>query len=157
MRCDRVTNADPLDSKGPTGVCIPRSTCTAPNTIVTSDGGITSTCQCATGYLPNGAGGCVLAPSQRARMSRKQKKALVPRHPHAAKAGHQEVLAARPVPAKVIAASPRVEKDVKPTCPNGETACPLTSGGFECLDVASSLMSCEYLMVCSDALCETAS
>lgn len=124
-------------------MCIPRNTCEAPNVITPVNGGVTSTCTCAAGYISNGAGGCVLASSARARMSRKQKKAVVPKHPHAARAvaAHQEVF--RPLAGAAVA-TPKTSERIKNSCPTGETACALPSGGFECLDVTSSLMSCEF-------------
>lgn len=138
-----LADLPPLQTTG--GVCIPRNTCQAPNVITPVGNGLTSTCTCAAGYVSNGAGGCVLATSARARMSRKQKKAVVPKHPHAARAvaAHQEVF--RPLVDAV--ASPKTSERIKNSCPTGETACALPSGGFECLDVTSSLMSCEWLLL----------
>ncbi|CEQ42470.1 SPOSA6832_04299 [Sporobolomyces salmonicolor] len=100
------------------GTCAAFADCVSPN-VYTSEGTY-SVCTCAAGYRDNGAGGCALAPSARARSRRSVKlpgqEAFFPQSSESrAKAGM--------------------------SCPDGETACPLTSGGFECIDT-TSLDSC---------------
>ncbi|KAM0791463.1 hypothetical protein ACM66B_005916 [Microbotryomycetes sp. NB124-2] len=142
---------------GPDGTCVPTDSCPPPNVLqpLPSDPR-KAECVCAPGYVSNGAGGCVLIPSARARMHRK--KSVVATGPHAARAQRvarapqptQEVFIAKPAPvdlpapAAAVPATPVKANSTtdKFSCPNGETACPLKSGGFECLDVTSSLTSC---------------
>ncbi|KAK4056767.1 hypothetical protein OIO90_002319 [Microbotryomycetes sp. JL221] len=140
------------------GSCKPNDTCPPPNVLVPLPSDPRKAeCQCAPGYVTDGAGGCVLIPSARARMHRKKN---VVAHPHAARAARQaraprpqatqEVFVAKPAPVEVavpagVAQPPTPVSNAttdKFSCPNGETACPLKSGGFECLDVSSSLTSC---------------
>ncbi|GAA5862728.1 hypothetical protein JCM8547_003527 [Rhodosporidiobolus lusitaniae] len=105
------------------GTCVATTDCPAPNTLVQDATGTTFTCQCAAGYISNGAGGCVLTPSARARAAR-HRRAFPPKHGQA------------------VFAPQTSESRPAYTCPDGETACPLPSGGFECIDTTTSLNSC---------------
>ncbi|GAA5999983.1 hypothetical protein JCM10207_006002 [Rhodosporidiobolus poonsookiae] len=105
-----------------TGTCVPNSNCAPPNVLTAT--GSTATCTCAAGYVSDGAGGCVLTPSARARRAR-HRRSFPYKH-------GQEVFA------------PQSSEQIKPafSCPDGETACRLPSGGFECIDTETSLNSC---------------
>lgn len=132
-----------------TGTCVKTTTCVAPfGTLVTDSTGATSTCQCSTGYAIDSATGqcdlcaagytkqadgtCALVTaSQRARLRKRIPERLAPglhgflagKH-HGSKRGSHHL-------------SKRGE------CPEkGETACPLKSGDFECIDTSSDLASC---------------
>ncbi|GAA5931783.1 hypothetical protein JCM1841_006738 [Sporobolomyces salmonicolor] len=100
------------------GGCAPFADCLSPN-VYTSEGTY-SICTCAAGYRDNGNGGCGLAPSARARSRR------------SVKLPGQEAFFPQSSESRAKAAM---------SCPDGETACPLTSGGFECIDT-TSLDSC---------------
>ncbi|GAA5913297.1 hypothetical protein JCM5296_006966 [Sporobolomyces johnsonii] len=100
------------------GTCAPFSDCVSPN-VYTSQG-THSVCACAAGYKDNGVGGCALSPSAHARSRR------------AVKLPGQDVFLPQSSEARAKAAM---------SCPDGETACPLPSGGFECIDT-TSLDSC---------------
>lgn len=117
------------------GVCVPRVICAPPNILTPISDGIKSTCTCAAGYKSDGNGGCVLGATGRARLTRSMMKRVVPAHPHAARPGgaaHKKIVKGRSL----------VDQAREQLYPFGETACPLSSGGFECLDVTSSLVSC---------------
>ncbi|GAA5973809.1 hypothetical protein JCM21900_001038, partial [Sporobolomyces salmonicolor] len=100
------------------GSCAPFADCVSPNTYISE--GTYSTCNCAAGYMDNGNGGCALAPSARARSRR------------SVKLPGQEAFFPQSSESRAKAAM---------SCPGGETACPLASGGFECIDT-TSLDSC---------------
>ncbi|GAA5820565.1 hypothetical protein JCM11251_003051 [Rhodosporidiobolus azoricus] len=102
------------------GVCVPNSNCPPPNVLTSS--GTSATCSCAAGYISDGAGGCVLTPSARARAAR---------HRRSFPIKHGQAVFA-----------PQTSEKPAYTCPDGETACPLPSGGFECIDTTTSLNSC---------------
>ncbi|GAA6028456.1 hypothetical protein JCM8097_007037 [Rhodosporidiobolus ruineniae] len=102
------------------GTCVPNSNCPAPN--VLSSVNTYAVCTCAAGYVSDGAGGCVLTPSARARAAR---------HRRSFPIKHGQAVFA-----------PQSSEKPSWTCPDGETACPLPSGGFECIDTATSLNSC---------------
>ncbi|GAA6053188.1 hypothetical protein JCM3770_000016 [Rhodotorula araucariae] len=104
------------------GACVPNTNCRAPNTLTQVD--TYSVCTCAAGYVSDGAGGCVLTPSSRART--RHRRGLGGMRHHTG----QDVFAPQ-----------SSERLVRQTCPDGETACPLPSGDYECVDT-TSLSSC---------------
>ncbi|KPV74981.1 uncharacterized protein RHOBADRAFT_53896 [Rhodotorula graminis WP1] len=102
--------------------CVPNTNCPAPNVLVNN--GQYSTCQCASGFVSDGAEGCVaVGPSARARSR------------------HRRALNAMPHGQDVFAPKSSGGRAAN-ACPRGETACPTASGGFECIDTSSSLTSC---------------
>ncbi|POY70456.1 hypothetical protein BMF94_6524 [Rhodotorula taiwanensis] len=109
---------------GPDGTCLPASSCPSPNTVNPT----LNVCVCVAGFVSDGAGACIaIGASGRARSRRHHQRRDF------GKAGHlagQQVYA----PATAGAASA--------SCPRGETACPLASGGFECVDTTNSLTAC---------------
>ncbi|BGP55692.1 hypothetical protein JCM8202v2_003299 [Rhodotorula sphaerocarpa] len=112
---------------GPNDVCLPASLCPAPNTVDPT----TNTCSCVSPYQSNGSGGCVLAGSQRARSRRHRQQRRDFGKGHGA---GQQVYAP--------ASSEGGNASSQMSCPRGETACPLASGGFECVDTTNSLSAC---------------
>lgn len=104
------------------GTCIANSRCPAPNTLTSTS--TSATCICAAGYISDGAGGCVLTPSARVRAARHRRS--FPMH-------HGQA---------VFAPSTSESRAPAFACPDNETACPLQSGGFECIDTSSSLSAC---------------
>ncbi|BGP32462.1 hypothetical protein JCM10296v2_004243 [Rhodotorula toruloides] len=110
-----------------TGICAPNSGCAPPNTL--TDLGTYSVCTCAPGYLPDGAGGCILTPSGRARSRHRRQFGTLPHR------RSQDVFGPK-------SSERLVQGDASLSCPDGETACPLPSGGFECVDTTNSLTSC---------------
>ncbi|GAA5955450.1 hypothetical protein JCM21900_002051 [Sporobolomyces salmonicolor] len=101
--------------------CLPNNGCTSTGGKVVSLGDGTSECQCASPYVSNGSGGCALPASARSRNRNRT-------------ARSQLTLDSRG--AQVIG-------DDELKCPDGERACPIGSdGGWECLDVTTSLDSC---------------
>lgn len=104
--------------------CVPNTNCPAPNVITSVGNGQFQTCTCADGFVSDGANGCVaVGPSARAR------------------ARHRRALNAIPHAQDVFAPKSSGGR-AQHTCPDGETACPTASGGFECIDTTTSLTSC---------------
>ncbi|GAA5958647.1 hypothetical protein JCM8115_000308 [Rhodotorula mucilaginosa] len=127
-KCICVCNSG-FYADGATGKCLPVSSCPSPNTL-TSNGDGTFTCNCVAPYMVNSSGVCVLGASQRARSrSRRHDRTAREFGKRSHGAGQQ-----------VYAPAPSEESHV--SCPEGETACPLASGGFECVDTTNSLTAC---------------
>lgn len=119
-------------------MCVPETNCAPPNTIEGAGNGV-FVCNCAAGQVSDGMGGCKPQTASARARSRSRRAS----HDRIAKSQH---VARAPSPAQVAfkGSMERVvrKSNAKPACPTGETACPLSSGGFECIDTASSLTSC---------------
>ncbi|SCV71920.1 BQ2448_4614 [Microbotryum intermedium] len=126
-----VSHAQLVPQDSITGQCVSVGNCPAPN-VITPTGSGNSFCKCVSPFVSNGGNGCVLASTMSARSRRKVKKWIS--HPHAAQAS-QEVLSSKPSGLQPI--NPEVE-----TCPDGEKACRLRTGGFECIDTTNALTAC---------------
>ncbi|GJN90836.1 hypothetical protein Rhopal_003850-T1 [Rhodotorula paludigena] len=122
------------------GTCVPNSNCPPPNVLTQS--GEFSVCTCATGFISDGAGGCV-CPAGYVQSTTTGQCVLPPSG--RARARHRRGLANKPHGRRgqqVFAPATSEGLVTKAHCPDGETACPLPSGGFECIDTTNSLTSC---------------
>ncbi|GAA5835746.1 hypothetical protein JCM3766R1_005838 [Sporobolomyces carnicolor] len=123
-------------SDNASGTCLPLDGCIGSGGTLLNHSDGTTTCQCASPLVSTG-GGCALPPSARARHRRRN----IASSPHAAHAQNvfrpstSEPIAAKAAPA----ASELVSSE---HCPVDEQACPLSSGGVECIDTQNSLTSC---------------
>ncbi|KDE08877.1 hypothetical protein MVLG_00974 [Microbotryum lychnidis-dioicae p1A1 Lamole] len=124
--CDSDYYSDPI-----TGQCVKISDCPSPN-VITPTGSGNSFCKCVSPFVSNGGNGCVMPSTMSARSRRKVKKWIS--HPHAAQAS-QDVLSSNP------SALPPIDPEAE-TCPDGEKACRLKTGGFECIDTTNALTAC---------------
>ncbi|BGP12309.1 hypothetical protein JCM10213_002587 [Rhodosporidiobolus nylandii] len=106
------------------GTCVSYDNCASPNTLVNA--GSTRECQCATGYVSDGNGGCTSAQAPGA----------------SALARRQLVNFAAKVAGTAYEPFSSRSSNRALACPAGETACPLPSGDFECVDTLSALDSC---------------
>ncbi|SCZ88662.1 BZ3500_MvSof-1268-A1-R1_Chr2-1g04556 [Microbotryum saponariae] len=123
---DLVNNIDSI-----TGQCVKISDCPSPN-VITPTGSGNSFCKCVSPFVSNGGNGCVMPSTMSARSRRKVKKWIS--HPHAAQAS-QDVLSSNP------SVLPPIDPEAE-TCPDGEKACRLKTGGFECIDATNALTAC---------------
>ncbi|GAA5901019.1 uncharacterized protein JCM6883_004724 [Sporobolomyces salmoneus] len=110
--------SDGFVSDSVTGVCVPDNACRSSGGRLQHNRDGTSTCQCGPGRVSGPGGVCVLVPSARARANRKMARS------------------------QITLDYPSVDGDDHLKCPEMERACPLPSGGYECLDVTSTLDSC---------------
>ncbi|GAA5983767.1 hypothetical protein JCM5350_002388 [Sporobolomyces pararoseus] len=115
-----------------TGTCLPISDCVSTGGTIFNDNSGTSTCVCKSPLVTTG-NGCALPPSARARHRRRG----IASSPHAAHA--QNVF--KPSTSEPIQPVSQ-QLDSSEHCPLNEQACPLSSGGVECIDTQNSLTSC---------------
>ena len=111
-----------------TGQCIPDGGCRASGGRLRNNRDGSSTCVCPSPFIVSPTSGvCVLPPSARARAARRAR-------------------------SQIALDYPSVEGDDHLKCPDGERACPIGgSTGYECLDVTSTLDSCTFSLVASNA------
>ncbi|GAA5983201.1 hypothetical protein JCM10908_000193 [Rhodotorula pacifica] len=112
-----------------TGRCLPINSCTSPNVLTDNNDG-TFTCTCVSPYQLNSNGVCTLGGSQRARSRSRRHERQAREFGNRAHGAGQQVYA------------PSASGETNMSCPEGETACPLASGGFECIDITNSLTAC---------------
>ncbi|GAA5901022.1 uncharacterized protein JCM6883_004725 [Sporobolomyces salmoneus] len=113
-----------------TKTCLPLQDCIATGGKISNFQDGTSKCVCNSPMVTTG-NGCALPPSARARHRRRN----IPSSPHAAHA--QNVF--RPATSESLVSQDLVSSE---HCPLEEQACPLSSGGVECIDTQTSLTSC---------------
>ncbi|GAA5872203.1 hypothetical protein JCM3774_002293 [Rhodotorula dairenensis] len=121
--CNRGFYADQA-----TGKCLPTNAC-APDALV-SNGNGAFTCNCLLPSRLNADGVCVLGASQRARSRSRRHERTAREFGNKGHGTGQKVYA------------PAASGEAHMSCPEGETACPLASGGFECIDTTNSLTAC---------------
>ncbi|GAA5887092.1 hypothetical protein JCM16303_007131 [Sporobolomyces ruberrimus] len=121
------------------GTCLPTSNCISTGGALMNYDDGTSSCECKSPLVSTG-NGCALPPSARARRQRRN----VASSPHAAHAQNAfRPLSSESSVTKSAAAPPASQEIVSGEhCPLNEQACPLSSGGVECLDTQTSLTSC---------------
>ncbi|GAA6026003.1 hypothetical protein JCM11491_001998 [Sporobolomyces phaffii] len=119
-----------------TGTCIPTSNCIGTGGALLNYDDGTSSCQCTSPKVVTSTGSCALPPSARARRHRRN----VASGPHAAHAQSVFVPSTSEPIAKSAPPAPKLLSSEH--CPLNEQACPLSSGGVECLDTQTSLTSC---------------
>ncbi|GAA5938980.1 uncharacterized protein JCM15063_004383 [Sporobolomyces koalae] len=130
--CDRYSYSDHASK-----TCLPIEPCVSTGgSLLNYDDG-TSSCVCKSPLVSTG-NGCALPPSAGARRHRHRRD--IASSPHAARP--QKIF--RPSTSEPLQKPATLSKDVVSGehCPLDEQACPLSSGGFECVDTKTQLTSC---------------